>query len=113
MHVIFLYRKDDDMSMKYIVNYIEFGGNEGSLVDNCKALNKADKEKVLKYLKKAPITDRRCSSVMDYIKKQSTTIGDNLRDDGEYVWAEEEIYHFEHYDIELDEDFVRKVLNNK
>ena len=33
-----------------------------------------------------------------------------LYTDGEYSWTSEEIYHFEKYNLELNEDFVKKVI---
>lgn len=101
------------MSAKFITNYKEFGGNGQSVIGQYKTLPEMDKAKILKYLKNGNSIAVRCSLIKDWVNKTQTNIGIKVRTDGEYEWADDEIYHFEHYDIELDENFVRKVLNNK
>jgi hypothetical protein len=36
----------------------------------------------------------------------------NLYTDGIYEWDDEEIYHFEHYNMKLDDEFIKHILNN-
>lgn len=72
----------------------------------------AEKKTVLNYLKErgeeyAALT---CSA-MDYISDKPIN-GASLKSftDGEYLWSNEEIYHFEKYDLKLNDDFVKYVL---
>ena len=54
----------------------------------------------------------RCSSIYDYVKNEPAFKNINLYTDGIYEWDDEEIYHFEHYNMKLDDEFIKHILNN-
>ena len=72
----------------------------------------AEKNTVLNYLKErgeeyAVLT---CGA-MDYISdKPLNGISVKSFTDGNYLWSNEEIYHFEKYDLKLNDDFIQYVL---
>ena len=99
--------------MKYITDYLEFGGDVNKSVLNfCSTENIVGKDTIIKYLKGGKDDGIRCSVVYDYIKKERKNETTRLFTDGEFYWDSEEIYHFEKYNIILNEDFVRKVLSS-
>lgn len=98
--------------MKFITNYKEFGkGEDRSIVDNISSTPIKGKDKLLKYLKGGNDAGVRCSAVYDCIENYSTGKTIHRYTDGEYIWDDREIYHFEHYNLALDEGFIEKVLN--
>lgn len=97
--------------MKFITDYSEFGGEGESFKNNISPLGIEEKKKVLEYLKNGKKESLRCSSIYDYVKEILTSMCVYCYTDGTYNWADDEIYHFEHYDIELNHDFVSMVLN--
>ncbi len=97
--------------IKYITEYSEFGGTGDSLVGHYRKLPNEDKHLILKYLKEHKTVAVKCCLIHDYVQDIITTLGTEIHSDGEYNWGDDEIYHFENYDIELNEDFVEKVLN--
>ena len=74
-----------------------------------------NKRKVLDYLKRhgeeyACLT---CSA-MDYVtNKHIKGISLKTFTDGEYLWTNEEVYHFEKYNLKLNDDFIRHVLEQE
>ena len=100
--------------MKGIANYMELHRkSDKSLLDHRRPLPKDQKEKVLRYLKARRPWGIRCSLIYDYVKKCQTVASIYGYTDGEYDWDSEDIYHFRNYDIELDAEFVNKVLSQK
>lgn len=51
-----------------------------------------------------------CAST-DYISGEKLSDSVTCFNDGEYCWTSEEIYHFEKYDLKLNDDFIRYVLS--
>lgn len=98
------------MGIKFITKYKEFGGDGDSALDHVAPLNPADKEKVLKYIKSFKPDAIRCSLIKDYFSGEQTPLSIYVYSDGEYDWADDEIYHFEKYDIELNANFLKKIL---
>jgi hypothetical protein len=71
-----------------------------------------EKEAILKYFKEhgsetAIIT---CAST-DYISGEKLSDSVTCFDDGEYCWTSEEVYHFEKYNLKINDDFIQYVLN--
>ena len=68
------------------------------------------KEIILSYLKNGEDNGVCCSSVYDYIEDYST--GDTIHryKDDDYEWDDREIYHFEKYNIRLNDDFIKHIL---
>lgn len=98
--------------MKFITDFNEFGAEHGkSLLDHLSTNAIEGKAKVLRYLKDGLNDGVRCSGIFDYVKGESTMDTIHLFTDGEYYWDSEEIYHFEKYNIPLDEQFLKKVLS--
>lgn len=96
--------------MKFITDYKELGGNQNaSLLDYLEKEPIDNKEKILDYLKTGKDNGIRCSVVYDYVKDESMSETIKLFTDGEFNWDSEEIYHFEKYNLRLNEDFIKKV----
>lgn len=99
--------------MKFVTDYKELGGNEEiSLLDHLSKEPIENKEKILKYLRSGKNDGVRCSSIYDYVKDDTTFKSTYLFTDGEYKWDSEEIYHFEEYNMKLNEEFIQKVLKH-
>lgn len=97
--------------MKYITDYKEFDEEANiSLLDSISDAPIVEKDKVLKYLKNGNDAGVRCSAVHDIVGNFSTGETIHRYTDGEFVWDSSEIYHFEHYNIKLNEEFINKVL---
>ncbi|MCR5484548.1 MAG: hypothetical protein K6F09_03025 [Clostridiales bacterium] len=73
-----------------------------------------DKNIILNYLYSCPRTWFTTGRVIDHVKNvQIETRVDNVRSDGEYEWSETDIYHFEKYDMPLNDEFINHVLNKQ
>ncbi|MBP3760240.1 MAG: hypothetical protein J6I55_01970 [Ruminococcus sp.] len=99
--------------MKSITDYREFSDNDsdGSLLENIGKKSEF-KEKILEYFKKYgvdAVTLTRCA--VDYVTGKNLLNSVLCHTDGIYIWTNEEVYHFEKYDIELKKDFIEYVLN--
>lgn len=70
--------------------------------------NKSD---VLSYMKRFPECAFTSSPVKDLFTGAIIYDADNARTDGVYQWYESEIYHFEKYNLKLNDDFLQYVLN--
>ena len=94
--------------MKPITNYRELGRDPAiSLLDHISDTPIPEKEKILAYLKSGTYDGVRCSLLYDYVKDVGTTESIFLYTDGEYIWTSEEIYHFEHYNLALNPEFIQ------
>lgn len=69
-----------------------------------------NKEIILKYLKSFPCYAYTSEPVFDKFSSQQVCDADNAYSDGEYVWYESLIYHFEKYNFNIDSKFVEKIL---
>lgn len=69
------------------------------------------KKKVLVYFKAFPACAFTSEPVRDKYSGEIVYDADNGRSDGTYMWYESEIYHFEKYNIKLNDDFIEYVLN--
>lgn len=49
--------------------------------------------------------------VTDIVTGEETETPDNGFTDGEYLWYAAEIYHFEKYNLKLNDDFIAHVLS--
>lgn len=98
--------------MKFITDYKEFDGDQSvSLLDNLSSEAIDGKEKVLNYLRNGDDDGVRCSGVYDYVKDEPMLDTIRLFTDGEFYWDSEEIYHFDKYNIGLNQEFILKALN--
>ncbi len=93
--------------MKSISNYREFTRNPNLLINNvCES-----KKLILDYLNSFKTI---CASGMwlkDVIDGSIINIQVLGYSDGEYLWDTREIYHFEKYDMKLNDDFIQHVLD--
>ena len=102
-----------DVILKEITSYIEMTQNKNDVsLKKFIGYHLDVKETILKYFKEhnsetAIIT---CAST-DYISGEKLSNSVICFDDGEYCWTSEEIYHFEKYDLKLNDDFIRHVLS--
>ena len=104
-----LERKEHEM--KYITDYKEFDSSaQKSILTHVSKEEHPQKQKILAYMKAGKDDGIRCSHVHDYIEDENVMLTVRLYTDGEYSWTSEEIYHFEKYNLELNEDFVKKVF---
>lgn len=99
--------------LKLICNYKEFCNDKSlpSAKDNVFALPSADKKKVLQYLKNGTAGFASTAKFDDAMTGEQVNQEFCTFNDGEYGWSTQEIYHFEKYDIKLDDGFLKKILN--
>lgn len=96
---------------KFITNCIEFRtGDNAHIQDLISDIPVDNKEKVLNYLKNGKDDGVCCSSIFDFVSSSSTGNTIHCYTDGEFSWDDEEIYHFEKYNIKLDEEFISKII---
>lgn len=70
-----------------------------------------EKKKVLEYLKSFEKCAYTTQPVIDGFTGEKLDCIDDARSDGVYRWYESEIYHFEKYNLKLNDDFIQHVLN--
>lgn len=99
--------------MKKITSYKEFTKKDYdiSLKDRLNVVC-VNKKTVLQYLKNF---NQECivltCSANDFVTGELLTNSVFVYNDGVYCWTNEEIYHFEKYDMKLNDDFIQYVLN--
>nr|WP_296078469.1 hypothetical protein [uncultured Ruminococcus sp.] len=99
--------------MKSISNYREFtkNPNDISFNDELNVVCK-DKDTVLRYLKKF---DKECivltCASTDFVTGKLLKSSIFVHNYGVYCWTNEEIYHFEKYNMKLNDDFIQYVLD--
>ncbi len=71
------------------------------------------KTEIISYMRKFEPCAYTSSSVYDKLTDEKVFEADNAHSDGIYTWYEDEIYHFEKYNIKLNNDFIQHVLNQK
>ena len=70
-----------------------------------------EKQKVLNYLKSFEKSAYTSAPVFDAFTKENLDVIDDAYSDGVYTWYESEIYHFEKYNLKLNDNFIQYVLN--
>ena len=70
-----------------------------------------DKEKVLKYLNSYSAVLFTSARVFDGEKKENVEMCNNTFFDGIYEWDAQVIYDFENYNLKLEKEFIKHVLN--
>ena len=71
-----------------------------------------DKDKILEYLKAFEPDCAAGMSLVDEVTGEIIDTGVNGYEDGQYYWDTRHIYHFEKYNLKLDNDFIAYVLNS-
>ena len=98
--------------MTFVTNYREFNDEKTapSLGDAVNEKEIPEKAEVLRYMKSFE-DDVVCpGKVYDVVRNEVTTVPLVYYTDGEFVWDERDIYHFENYNLKLEEKFIQKVL---
>lgn len=91
----------------------EFNDSENALSIKDKISTNAikGKDKILKYLKSFEPFCAAGMSLRDEITREMINSGVNGYEDGEFVWDTREIYHFEKYNLQLEDDFIQYVMD--
>ena len=95
----------------YIANYKEFNDekNAPSVAEGVRKTEVPKKHEILKYMKSFE-ADVVCPAlVRDEVTKKETKLTLIYYTDGEFLWDERVIYHFDKYNISLNEDFLKKI----
>lgn len=69
------------------------------------------KGKILDYLRSFPAKCVLASTVIDEITGEDTGQDLQLYEDNDWTWDDSVIYHFEHYNMRLSEEFLDYVLS--
>lgn len=69
------------------------------------------KQKVVNYLKSFEKNAYTTQPVIDVLTGEKLNFINDMRSDGVYSWFDSEIYHFEKYNIKLDDNFIQYVLS--
>lgn len=69
------------------------------------------KNKILSFMRKAPVVAYTSLPVHDRITGDEVFSANNAHSDGIFTWYESEIYHFEKYNLKLNDDFIEYVLS--
>lgn len=70
-----------------------------------------DKEKILSYFKKYEPVAFTSEPLVDMFSDKQIKDADNCYTDGFFTWYDSDIYYFEHYNLKLDEKFIKKILS--
>lgn len=70
-----------------------------------------NKDNILAYLKKFPYSAFTSQPVFDKFSGEEVFSANNAHTDGAYTWYETEIYHFDKYNLKINDDFIEHVLN--
>lgn len=95
-----------------VTNYREFNEeiDAPSVVAAVSNVENPHKRQILDYMKSFE-EDVVCPiKVQDAVTGKSTEITLVYYTDGEFIWDERDIYHFEKYNISLNEHFLKKVM---
>lgn len=99
--------------MREISHVSEFGSETGKPIREMISNNVIPKkEKILKYLKSFEPDCAAGMSLVDEITGDVINSGVLGYEDGVFYWDTREIYHFDKYNLELDTDFVKHILDN-
>ncbi len=69
------------------------------------------KDDILKYMKSFDKTAFTSAPVVDAFTGEKFEEANDARSDGVYTWYESQIYHFEKYNLKLNDDFIQHVLS--
>ena len=101
--------------MKFITNYLEFGTDESkNLINYVSEKEITSKSAILDYLRSDKYYDGvQCSTICDFVNNTQTHLGTNIYTDVEFFWDDKETYHFEKYNLKLNDDFIQHVLDQQ
>ena len=98
--------------MKFVTDYkeLEDGDKARSLLNHCKPEPIENKKAVLDYMSDQKYFEAiRASHIYDYVENVRTVITNKTYTDGEFFLSVEEKYHFENYNLKLEQDFIKKI----
>ena len=97
--------------MKSIADYKEFNDEKTSpsIVEGVTKTEIPKKSEILKYMRSFEADVVCPARVYDEVTKEVTNLKLVYYTDGEFFWDERVIYHFEKYNILLNEDFLKKI----
>lgn len=98
-------------SIKYITDFDIDDVSPEELKKYCSEMPLMQKQKIVSYLKNAPLMAFTSAPVRDVFTGENVRDADNARSDGTYQWYESEIYHFEKYNLKLNDDFIKYISN--
>lgn len=99
--------------MREISNVREFSGevDHNSIKEMISEKEIERKEDILKYLKSFEPDCAAGMSLTDEITGESINTGVSGYEDGTFFWDTRHIYHFEKYNLSLNDDFINHVLS--
>ena len=100
-------------AMKYLLKKPIRKMTEAEFKENTAYYTENEKALLLQYMKSFSPCAFTSEPVRDIFSGKIVVDADNARSDGEYRWCESEIYHFEKYNLKINDDFVHHVLSRK
>ncbi len=98
--------------MNAISNYKEINGNASSpSITSGIGVEIQNRNAILEYMKKNEAEAVQARAMTDYVSGAVLHGSVECFTDGKYFWTSEEIYHFEKYNLKLNDDFIQYVLN--
>ena len=99
--------------MKEICDVREFTGNEKDtpVKEMISKNGIPEKNKILQYLKSFEPDCASGMTLTDEVTGNDTDLSVNGFEDGTYFWDTRHIYHFEKYNLKLNNDFIKHVLS--
>lgn len=88
---------------------MQFKDNCGSIKDNLMDKVNYDKQKVIAYLSEKKRIAGCPREGIDCVTGKTISPSFLVYSDGEYEWCDFLIYHIEHYNVRLPEDFIKKI----
>lgn len=98
------------MKKKYITDVLVEKLSLPDLKENTSKYEIPEKQHILNYLRKASKYAYTSAPVRDAFTKTELSIINDMYSDGEYYWAETEIYHFDRYNLQLNPEFIEYVI---
>lgn len=71
-----------------------------------------NKHKIIAYLNSFDDDAFTSQPVYDIFSGERVSDADNAKTDGVYTWYQSEIYHFEKYDLQLNEEFINYLTDH-
>lgn len=96
---------------KYILNFDIDTLTADKISEHCTKHPIDRKDEIISYMKSGQKEWFTTACVYDIVTKQEIDIPDTGYTDGEYLWYATEIYHFEKYNLKLNDDFIEHVLS--
>lgn len=72
----------------------------------------SQKSIILEYMRKFDPCAFTSAPVYDKLTGEMVFDANNAHSDGTFTWYESEIYHFEKYNLKLNDDFIQHILDN-